>query len=90
MVLLAEIIPCKEEAGCDQFPQINDVNIPMVAQTDDSPQSRVFLVDQYSGFDPTTLLHDLYHPNDTGEQFMARQWFNAIVGQVLALVSRLR
>ena len=44
----------------------------------DWPESPLTLVDQYSGFDPSTMTYDGTHPNAVGDARMADRWFEKL------------
>ncbi len=41
-------------------------------------QSRIIIVDQFTGIDPSKDMFDDIHPNTIGERIMAERWFDAI------------
>jgi acyl-CoA thioesterase-1 len=47
--------------------------------TQDTEESPVILVDQYTGFNAATDTYDGIHPNARGEAKMAQKWFDAIL-----------
>lgn len=48
------------------------------AKANNTKQSPVIAVDQFTGVDPAKDMYDDIHPNDAGEKIMAERWFNAI------------
>jgi hypothetical protein len=81
-ILVAQIIPCDPgpvaAAGTDcseDLPALNNLIAGFADLSTD--ESRVVVVDMYTGF---TLddLQDGRHPNDTGNQIMARRWMAAL------------
>jgi lysophospholipase L1-like esterase len=75
-LLVARLIPVYRFEAYIQ--RINDAIPELVARLD-SPQSRVFLVDQWSGFDALGDTWDGIHPNEAGERKMARRWLEVIL-----------
>ena len=75
--LLAQVIPAMSGIGLDQIPDLN-TQIPALAASKHSADSPVVVVDQYTGFDPDTDTWDGVHPNASGEQKMAQNWYDAI------------
>jgi acyl-CoA thioesterase-1 len=75
-LLVAQLIPVYRFEAYIQ--RINDAIPELVARLD-SPQSRVFLVDQWSGFDALGDTWDGIHPNEAGERKMARRWLEVIL-----------
>lgn len=75
--LLSQVIPATSGIGLDQIPDLN-AQIPALAASKHSADSPVVVVDQYTGFDPDTDTWDGVHPNASGEQKMAQNWFDAI------------
>src|SRR5258708_4278733 len=75
-ILLAQIIPL-----ANFLPQVQDFNsrIPALAQQKTKPQSPVMVIDQWTGFDVNADLYDGVHPNQSGEQKMANQWYAGLV-----------
>ncbi len=75
-ILLAQIIPL-----ANFLPQVQDFNsrIPALAQQKTKPQSPVMVIDQWTGFDVNADLYDGVHPNQSGEQKMANQWYAWLV-----------
>lgn len=41
-------------------------------------QSPIFIVDQFTGFSPSTMLLDALHPNPAGQLFMAGKWMEVL------------
>ncbi len=80
--LVAQLIPLFPSdcgTGCnDSVVRINSA-IPAWAASITTAQSRVLVVDQYTGFVPGTMTHDGVHPNDLGSQFMAKRWYDRLV-----------
>ena len=76
-ILLAQLIGQAPFTNCG-IPALN-TQLPALAASKNQPDSPVVLVDQYSGFDPTTMTFDGEHPNDIGESRMADKWFEKLV-----------
>ena len=60
-----------------------NAQIPGLAASKTTAQSLVIPVNQNEDFSPATDTYDGVHPNDSGDQKIAQQWFNAIGGTVL-------
>lgn len=78
-ILLARVIPIGPGtsyfANAAQVPPLNTV-ISAIAADLDTPASRIFVVDQNTGFDLGTMLQaDGLHPNLAGEARIASVWF---------------
>jgi acyl-CoA thioesterase-1 len=74
-LLVAQLIPAY---GFERrIKLINDAIPDLVARLD-TPKSRVLVVDQWSDFDVAGDTWDGVHPNQAGEQKMARRWLAAI------------
>ena len=76
-ILLAQLIGQASFASCG-VPALN-AQLPALAASKNQPSSPIVLIDQYSGFDPTTMTFDGEHPNDIGESRMADRWFEKLV-----------
>jgi len=74
-VLLSKIIPNQENPSGTAV--LNDA-IPRLVSQKNRSESRVILVDQYSGFDLNRDTFDGLHPNDSGEQKIASRFFTAL------------
>jgi lysophospholipase L1-like esterase len=74
--LIAQTIPCGEEAQVRQFNRMI-VNLAKDTNTQGSP---VIALDQFSGFNAAVGkdTYDGCHPNESGEQKMADRWFAAL------------
>jgi mannan endo-1,4-beta-mannosidase len=53
--------------------------IPGWASTNSTAASPITVVDQATGFNPSTDTGDGVHPNTTGSQKIATRWFNALM-----------
>ncbi|HKY72490.1 MAG TPA: SGNH/GDSL hydrolase family protein [Nitrospira sp.] len=73
-ILLAQLIA---KAG---VPSVAVLNARLPSLVDDKQQadSPLVLVDQYTGFDPSTMTYDGTHPNADGESRMADRWFEKL------------
>ena len=76
-ILLAQVIASASSCHVS-IPALNARLSSLVADKD-LAQSSVTLVDQYSGFDPSTMTHDGTHPNAVGDLRMADKWFEKLV-----------
>ena len=74
-VLLSTIIPNQENPSGTAA--LNDA-IPRLVGQKNRSDSRVILVDQYSGFDLSRDTFDGLHPNESGERKMASRFFTAL------------
>ena len=73
-VLLAAILPVAHYAVTRRIEKFND-RLVELAKAKDMETSRVVLVDHFTGFDPEQDTYDGVHPNDDGNQKMAKKWF---------------
>ncbi len=75
-IYLAGLIPA---AGVpDEIMRRTNDAIARLAADRDRPESRLIVVDQYTGFDPRADTYDGVHPNESGEKKIARRWFEAL------------
>jgi glucose/arabinose dehydrogenase/lysophospholipase L1-like esterase len=81
-VLVAQLIPMNPSgcAECGARVQALNAAIPGWAASVTSEQSRVVVVDQWTGFDTTSDTYDGVHPNAAGDQKLAATWFPAVAG----------
>ena len=79
VVFLAKLIPAKGSKVNKRIIALNSV-LHKVIQRADKPDSRVLIVDHFSGFDTASDTFDGVHPNQAGELKMAQRWFEAIDG----------
>jgi hypothetical protein len=70
--LFAQVIPSVNNA--QQLQQLNNA-IPGLAAQKNTQQSRVIVVDQWTGYNGSTDNYDGIHPNQSGEQKMANKWY---------------
>nr|HPM81869.1 autotransporter-associated beta strand repeat-containing protein [Candidatus Anammoximicrobium sp.] len=77
LLMVAEIIPINDPAYTSW---VNSYNSSLVALVNSkiAAGDNVELVDLNTGF-PATGFADTLHPNDTGYNWMAQEWFDAIV-----------
>jgi probable HAF family extracellular repeat protein len=77
-ILVAQVIPYTSAYhGLDTLPALNAA-IAQLALDKSTPQSPVFSVDQFTGYNATNDNYDGLHPNAGGELKMATNWFQAI------------
>ena len=83
ILLVAQVIP---NAGCStcgtSIPAFNAALVPWAA-AEYADASPIYLVDQYTGFDPATDTGDGCHPNVVGSQKMAEGWAEALAAHGL-------
>jgi lysophospholipase L1-like esterase len=80
-VLVAQIIPLLP-SGCNDCPtRVQNLNamVPGWASTNSTAASPITVVDQATGFNPSTDTNDGVHPNPAGSQKIATRWFNALM-----------
>jgi lysophospholipase L1-like esterase len=80
IVLVAQIIPLRPDncADCEsRVRQLNDL-IPRWAESVTTPESPIYVVDQWKGFEPGADARDGVHPNMQGSQKMADVWLAAL------------
>jgi chitodextrinase len=78
-VLVAQVIPQfpPGSASADDIDSYNS-QLPSLAASMTSGQSKVVVVDQHSGFTQSDLNQDGVHPNSSGDSKLADQWFSAL------------
>ena len=87
-IMMAKLIPAYSQATGEQaannIKRLNE-RIPLLVQELNNLQSPVILVDQNTGFDPTTGVDtwDGIHPNASGEEKMAQVWFEALANEII-------
>jgi lysophospholipase L1-like esterase len=79
-IYVARLIPLAG-APAELMKRTNDAIARMAAEHD-RPDSRLVVVDQYTGFDPRTDTYDGVHPNESGEKKMAGRWLEALRGRL--------
>jgi len=75
-VLLAQVIASASTCHAG-IPALN-ASLPALVANKDRPESPLTLVDQFSGFDPSTMTYDGTHPNAVGDERMADRWFEKL------------
>ncbi|TGE25107.1 hypothetical protein E5K00_07880 [Hymenobacter aquaticus] len=78
-IILAQLLPTALSPGNTNINALNAL-LPDLAQQKSTPQSRVVIVDQNTGFDPATDMYDGVHLNATGEDKMSTRWYAALQG----------
>ena len=73
-ILLAQLIA---KTGVPSIAVLNG-RLPALAADKQQVDSPIVLVDQYTGFDPSTMTYDGTHPNADGESRMAHRWFEKL------------
>ena len=73
--LVAQVIPSTQSAT--QLQQL-DAQIPSLVSQKSTAQSKVLLVDQWTGFNASTETYDGIHPTPAGEQKIANKWYTAL------------
>lgn len=74
-IFLAQIIP--STINLTQITQFN-AQIPNVVSAKNTAQSRVIMVDQFSGFDANADCFDGIHPISRGERKMSNKWYSGL------------
>ncbi len=78
-ICIAQIIPADVFFAGFMIPfsavEVYNEQIPVLAAAKDTDASRVFVVDQHTGYDPVFDSVDGIHPNPSGEQKLANGWF---------------
>jgi acyl-CoA thioesterase-1 len=76
-IFIAQLIPA---IGSRDRMYIDSLNqqIPALAASRSTGQSRIIVVDQNTGFNYATDIADDYHPNSSGARKMAAKWFAAL------------
>lgn len=75
-ILVAQLIASSNPRHKD-IPALN-AQLPALVAAKNRVTSPVVLVDQFTGFDPTTMTTDGFHPNAIGESRMADRWFEKL------------
>lgn len=75
-ILLAQLIASANTCHIG-IPALN-AKLPGLVTEKTRAESPITLVDQYSGFDPSTMTYDDTHPNAIGESRMADRWFEKL------------
>ena len=77
VVLLAQLIPTRFDEANERIVELNQ-NLATLAPNLSTDTSPVVLVDQFTGFEPSTMTADGLHPNTVGEERMAQIWLQAL------------
>ncbi|KAH6660944.1 SGNH hydrolase-type esterase domain-containing protein [Truncatella angustata] len=77
-IIVAQIIPINLGNYNTQIQALNKAIIPW-AQSKNSTDSPIWVVDQFTGFSSASDLRDGVHPNDAGDTKMANIWYPALV-----------
>jgi acyl-CoA thioesterase I len=87
-ILMAKITPIPTTyANVDSTKHFVSL-IPTLASKLSTPKSPVIVVDINTGYNPGTHTYDSLHPNQLGEKFIARRWYDAIRANKETLQSR--
>jgi acyl-CoA thioesterase I len=87
VILMAKITPIPATyANVDSTQRFVSL-IPQLASKLSNPKSPVIVVDINSGYNPGTHTYDALHPNQAGEKFIAKRWFDAIMANKEMLYS---
>ena len=73
-ILLAQIIP---KGGVPSV-AVLDGKLPALVADKQEADSPIVLVDQYTGFDTSSMTYDGTHPNAVGDSRMADRWFEQL------------
>ncbi|MHA7628623.1 SGNH/GDSL hydrolase family protein [Corallococcus sp. M7] len=76
-VFLAQIIPTSGAMLSLKLQSLNQ-RMPSLAAAKSTEESPVYVVDQWTDFNPATDTYDGIHPNLLGEEKMAERWYQAI------------
>ncbi|SHJ59590.1 repeat domain (List_Bact_rpt) [Hymenobacter daecheongensis DSM 21074] len=76
-VLLAQLLPVAPSGPNSNITALNAL-LPQLAQQKSTAQSRILIVDQNTGFNPTTDTYDGIHLLAAGEAEMASRWYAAL------------
>lgn len=76
-VFLAQLIPTAGAALALKIQSLNQ-RMPGLAAAKSTADSPVYVVDQWTDFNPSTDTYDGVHPNLIGEEKMAERWYQAI------------
>ena len=80
ILFVAQIIPLSPDGCPDCERRVRELNalIPTWAASESTTESPVYVVDQWTGFDPGVHADDRVHPNMMGSQKMADVWLAAL------------
>lgn len=76
-ILLAQIVASASSCHTE-IPALN-ARLPALAADKEQTESSITVVDQYTGFDVTTMTFDGTHPNSIGDSRMADRWREKLV-----------
>ncbi len=80
---VAQIIPNAGCSTCDaSIPELNTAIVTWASE-ESTESSPVYVVDQFTGFDPETDTGDGTHPNVAGSNKMAQRWADALAAEGL-------
>jgi len=82
--LLAQLIA---NAGGCSIPSLN-ATLPALVADKDRAASPVVLVDQYSGFDPSTMTYEGTRPHLVGDSHMADRWVEKLAPMLDAILTQ--
>ena len=83
-ILLAQLIA---KTGVPSIAVLNG-NLPALVADKGQAESPIVLVDQHTGFDPSTMTYDGTHPNAIGDSRMADRWFEKLAPMLNAFLSQ--
>ena len=83
-ILLAQLIA---KTGVPSIAVLNG-NLPALVADKKQAESPIVLVDQYTGFDPSTMTYDGTHPNAIGDSHMADRWFEKLAPMLDAFLTQ--
>ena len=81
IIFVAQIIPMDPSQSCvdcDQRVITLNNSLPAWAQTKNTSQSPIIIVDHWTGFDVNTDTYDGVHPNEQGDRKIAANWYDAL------------
>lgn len=86
-ILMAQVTPIPAHfAHVDSTRKFN-ARIPKLASQLSTSKSPVIVVDINTGFNSSSYTYDSIHPNQNGEKFIAKRWFDAIMANKEILYS---
>jgi len=77
-IYLAKLIPTTKNGIQNDIIDFNN-QIPGLANSKNTAQSPIVVVDQWSGFDVNDDTFDTIHPDESGENKMASQWYTSLL-----------
>ncbi|KAF2183023.1 carbohydrate esterase family 3 protein [Zopfia rhizophila CBS 207.26] len=77
-IVVAQIIPMGMGSYNTKIQDLNKQIVPW-AQSKNSTNSPIWVVDQYTGFSGSSDLRDGVHPNDSGDTKMMNVWYPALI-----------